>query len=752
MTQQPWLVRRLAGAMAMFLIAMGLVVAWPSPASAAVTRVDVTDVLAYESITASNGDVTVAGCSSTEGTFGTKTLDPSGNVIGTTPIVSTGQYDLPALSLCDFQKAVGPDGTLYGSDPTEYPIEKVAAYTPSGQLKWAVTLTGSGCSGAMFPNYFRVGSDSNLYVVGSNNWCSNSYLYSYTPTGTLRWLYKLSGQVGFMNVYSGGVVLFSSYTVKHFDFQGNLESSTAVVDGLPAIPTSNDMGMIVAVTYRWTQSGECGWSSGRSVVKSIAGYTPSGLTLYHQPNCSSLNSIVALAGGGVVFSGDGYVDGIDHITKLGHNPVTGITTSEQLMQFTDIEGQRTFGKGAGLIADTNGGFLAYRSFTREHGKYHGTQFRSFRSDGGEGSVFNTDEIDPAKSIMIVGESVSLAPGQLSFITLECGGWACSTMSPRYLNIVQMPKLGMDYPRGALLGVAPQTFDSMAVVGDSFSAGIGSLQPGQSYTDANCSRSPSAYGPRLAEAPVVKLHMPASSFLACSGAVTADVLSNQVGSIPQNAKSVFLTVGGNNVGFTRFGALCIFLDCATQGYDQEFDAQLANLPDALTDVYDAILAQAPNATVYVLGYPHIMPLQDCSDAGSGGWWLGLQAAVAANPSGFKQFLQESFGFSVAEADTAVSSIFTISNSETLAARNFTNALNLAISDTVDGIGGSRLKFVSTNQPDSPLAGHELCSQDPYFHGLSLDFGGTFHPNAAGQDAMHQVARDALAAYQPQYVVA
>jgi lysophospholipase L1-like esterase len=336
----------------------------------------------------------------------------------------------------------------------------------------------------------------------------------------------------------------------------------------------------------------------------------------------------------------------------------------------------------------------------------------------------------------------------------------------------MAELGMDYPRGAVLGWGKVTFSNMAVAGDSYSSGVGSLTSGQAYLAGSdtgtdeCRRSPNAYGRVLDANPVVKLQMPAASFMACSGATTAAISTTassyryqtevaQYRQVPSSTKVIFMTIGGNDVNFGRLGALCIFLDCSAAQYQQEFANNLAALQPKLQTAYAALLNRAPGATLYIMGYPHILPLQDCTDTGSGAWWFALQAQKVADPSGYATEAVNA-GLTPAEAQqAALGSGPTISNSEAVYTNTFENNLNLTISNAVDAVNASypgRVVYVSTTQPDSPLEGKQLCSASPDFNGLDgAQTQNTFHPNSAGQADMAQVAFAALAAHQPQYVV-
>lgn len=140
----------------------------------------------------------------------------------------------------------------------------------------------------------------------------------------------------------------------------------------------------------------------------------------------------------------------------------------------------------------------------------------------------------------------------------------------------------------------------AALGDSYSSGVGA----GSYTgeSGSCKRSTNAY-PYLWK----NAHGPSSfSFVACSGAVTGDVLNNQLSVLNSSTTLVSITIGGNDAGFASTMETCV-LDsesaCITAVNNAKAYAT-STLPGKLDQVYSAIHSHAPNAHVVVLGYPHL----------------------------------------------------------------------------------------------------------------------------------------------------
>jgi lysophospholipase L1-like esterase len=145
------------------------------------------------------------------------------------------------------------------------------------------------------------------------------------------------------------------------------------------------------------------------------------------------------------------------------------------------------------------------------------------------------------------------------------------------------------------------------LGDSYSAGIGA----ERYDDAAgaCLRSPQSY--------VQQLGRSVSSFRACGGATTGDVLRRQLAPFPHDTELVTITIGGNDAGFADVLRTCL------RGSPAACDRRVAraerfvrdDLPGRLRRVYSAIRERAPQATVVVAGYPRLFAARPwCSAVG------------------------------------------------------------------------------------------------------------------------------------------
>lgn len=139
------------------------------------------------------------------------------------------------------------------------------------------------------------------------------------------------------------------------------------------------------------------------------------------------------------------------------------------------------------------------------------------------------------------------------------------------------------------------------LGDSYSSGTGA----GSYSGGSCKRSANAYAQLWTNS-----HAPSAfSFAACSGAVTADVLNSQVGSVTSDTALVTISIGGNDAGFSDVMITCNTSSDSTcvSRNNQAQDFARNTLPGRLNNVYSAIRGRAPSAQVIVVGYPRMYRL-------------------------------------------------------------------------------------------------------------------------------------------------
>ncbi|SDK56788.1 Lysophospholipase L1 [Glycomyces sambucus] len=215
----------------------------------------------------------------------------------------------------------------------------------------------------------------------------------------------------------------------------------------------------------------------------------------------------------------------------------------------------------------------------------------------------------------------------------------------------------------------------AALGDSYSSGTGA----GNYTDEQCLRSDLAYPRLLANGLGADL-----AFAACSGATSADLLAEQLGALHESTDLVTLTIGGNDIGWTEAVAACLtpLVDCTDEiAYSETLIRE--ELPGLLDGVYGAVADRAPNAEVLVIGYPRLF--NERSTCGA------LHQPTVAEQVRMNQ-----------GADVLAEVL-----ADAAAAHDFT--------------------YVDVRDA---FAGHAVCDEVPYLHGLRYPTAESFHPNALG----------------------
>jgi lysophospholipase L1-like esterase len=231
-----------------------------------------------------------------------------------------------------------------------------------------------------------------------------------------------------------------------------------------------------------------------------------------------------------------------------------------------------------------------------------------------------------------------------------------------------------------LGATPALAGERYVaLGDSYSSGTGT----RTYTDSTCQRSVYAY-PSL-----IDVQRPNTDlvFAACSGAKTGDVLASQVSSLTSTTRWVTITIGGNDAGFSSVITECAqpswFSNCS--GAIDGAQNYIANtLPGRLDQVYNAIKARSPSATVIVLDYPRLFMNVDCN----AGTFFSSSEMTRLNQT----------------ADLL---------------RDVTRARATA--------AGANFRF---RDAIAPFTGHAVCSSSEWLNGLSSPISESFHPNRMG----------------------
>lgn len=188
----------------------------------------------------------------------------------------------------------------------------------------------------------------------------------------------------------------------------------------------------------------------------------------------------------------------------------------------------------------------------------------------------------------------------------------------------------------------------------------------------------------------------------------------------------LTIGGNDVGFSDFASSCVWplgsrCDAGAPTYYTTTNDIATILPSLLKSTYEHILQDAPNAKVYVLGYPFVLGVKSTSDPYDARCPYLYNGATAWG------------------------------NAQ--AARDVITNLDATISGTILTVQNekpdyaSRLHYVDVNGSSSPFTGHGICdSGSSYFLNVDNAVVGNkeyvFHPNASGQAAYAQLVASAI----------
>lgn len=243
----------------------------------------------------------------------------------------------------------------------------------------------------------------------------------------------------------------------------------------------------------------------------------------------------------------------------------------------------------------------------------------------------------------------------------------------------------------------------AALGDSFAAGVGNPPLKGAGTSL---RSANAY-PVLLAGKVNKV-----TFLAESGATTVSALA-QVADVPEDARQVTLTIGGNDFGFATLAVACAgglqTETCA--GALALTQASRDALPQNLVALLVALRARAPRAVLYVTGYPQLFQSPD-----------GSCPALTA------------LGLSFDPGALLYADVLAVGLDTTIAGTVVQYGL---------ATGDDKLVFVDVTDD---FSGKGLCTDDSYLFAPSFLAPGvpnpaSLHPNTKGQQAYADAIEDA-----------
>jgi lysophospholipase L1-like esterase len=323
--------------------------------------------------------------------------------------------------------------------------------------------------------------------------------------------------------------------------------------------------------------------------------------------------------------------------------------------------------------------------------------------------------------------------------------------------------------------------SYVALGDSYSAGFG-LEPFSATSPFTATPATDLNGCYQAEANYPHLTAASLGFElhdeTCSGAVTANLTTTpqltmtgqtapsvQAAALSASTDIVTISIGGNDLGFATVARNCIRIDVslapvalldltpAVASCEAYYTADTGtwtgqvNIDDLLADTvvpaldatFDAIATAAPNAKVFVVGYPKIAP-SDASIAG-GCFTQPLPPDTDTVPFGPSDLVWLSDV--EASLDAAIATAAGERGANWMYVSNWAGSADHTLCDPEPWITAITLRYPNPSDPCNPLL-EETLSYDSFSVCLTL---GALHPNAAGVAFLHAQVVTAITAAHP-----
>ena len=170
--------------------------------------------------------------------------------------------------------------------------------------------------------------------------------------------------------------------------------------------------------------------------------------------------------------------------------------------------------------------------------------------------------------------------------------------------------------------------SLASIGDSYSAGIGAGTLLDASDKDKCKRANSSYPYQLNQL-LGEDSRRVFQFIACSGAVSSDILKEQVPRLGQDYQAITISAGGNDVGLVDVLEACIYawrpgLDC--KGTLATTSEKIKNeLPGNIERLIKAVKPKlSKDGTIYYTGYAKFFDTKttECDSVSWAYWTSGL----------------------------------------------------------------------------------------------------------------------------------
>jgi lysophospholipase L1-like esterase len=576
---------------------------------------------------------------------------------------------------------------------------------------WSVPLPASGVQSLV------VGADGNVYT-----W-QGDHLYGYSATDHhLRFPpVSLAGLGGGSSdalfAYDNGIIAVSPSWAKYISYSGSsvhspyrLTASATAFGAFAAQPNGNlyATGMTGGIPF-----GGCSDKTVNALVQKLSldgkGWHR---TLPWHSRCNGYGVVPnVLPDGGVVVSSqtDTGAGGFQYIDAQGAigwysqtSPPLGSGDPAVYPPQVDANGniisERSFGFGCGLISDS----------------CSGVQINELNAKGktvGPSILLRGPTNANQQSWQPSPDGLALVPGH-AYASLNHINGGIDFGTPSYgIYRFNIPRIGAEYPQSAIWRASVRNW---VALGDSYSSGEGNppFLGGSNVKGDQCHRSLAAYSEVISKQHSGIYHL---SFHACSGALIKDMFSSnhnnskeitpQLSWLSASTRIVTLTIGGNDAHFADVLNYCArrvpYQPSCKSIWGGAVDSAITNMSigtgrahDNYPDLFAAIKKKAPDARVYVLGYPRFFPPNQ----------------TATCPTGFPGFTH----------------LFTASD------MHWINS-EIAKLDTLIKMDAIASGFTYVGEYGA-MGRHELCTKHPWFYSARLPKASSFHPNKSGQSAM------------------
>jgi lysophospholipase L1-like esterase len=641
--------------------------------------------------------------------LGQERFSISGNSSEAIDVGCGNYYAWSSLRKSDSISESGNTVVIFDTDSSTK-ADTIRLYSDTGSLVWSYSVLDE-CN-----NLADIGSSpviSNGKVVFSYWSClTGSYNIRAVNETDHSVTYEIPNVIGYtaspsLTWFEQGVAIFhGSYGVDYISDTGSIDTSRTVTFGNGYALAIDVDGTVAYFTHDENDYGIC------YIVFDSYSQPP----INREVDCNKqiYNGKFMPNGDLATISDYGTVSGNGEVTIY---PVSLASATTTISVASPIQAKSgTFGAWRYFV-DANGKIVMYFEYEEdvyENNNYKDTYwraaFQTFGSTGLPESSWNSSAYD--RDITIDADVA---------FSLANGGVYINDRDHNSMIYIRIPSISIGYTESVKWGIQPDSNIGAKYValGDSYSAGTGTFN---SDIDNVCKRSTDNYAYYIAENSTRGIETP--DIAACNGAVTADIMPSS-GDVSQSdvlgdgTEFVTLTIGGNDVGFERILSRCI-TTALNIGYgcsgDSSFTLPISQRIAALAgtssstqyspadnkeiysiaEVLDRIVTKAPNAEVYIAGYPELF-----------GSAVYHDYEPLTSPSGY-----------VCHVNTTSPITAKVDSYDTLWLNDQAELLNTVISNAVEDARqqGKNVHYVSP----SNFYGHALCDEhSPWINDVVID---------------------------------